>query len=85
MIGAVGQAVPGAEKIDLGNDPELQDAKWFTFDEVRDALENGVSGLGEDAPPNYKEGNLRLPPPTAIANQLVTSIVNGFLSGEPKM
>lgn len=85
MIGAVGQAVPESETIDLGNDPELEDAKWFTFDEVREALKNGVSGLGEDAPPNYKEGNLRLPPPTAIANQLVSSIVNGFLAAETKI
>ncbi|KAB8360898.1 hypothetical protein FH972_024631 [Carpinus fangiana] len=71
MIGAVGQTVPESETIDLGNDPELEDAKWFTFDEVREALQNGVSGLGEDAPAGYKEGNLRLPPPTAIAHQLI--------------
>jgi NAD+ diphosphatase len=39
--------------------------------------------LGEDAPPEYKEGGLRLPPQTAIANQLMTAVVNGFASGTP--
>jgi ADP-ribose pyrophosphatase YjhB (NUDIX family) len=47
MIGAIGQAIPEGEKIDLGNDPELEDAKWFTLDEVREALRVGTSGLGE--------------------------------------
>lgn len=84
MIGAIGQSVPGhGEKIDLGNDPELEDAKWFSFDEVREALEIGTSGLGEEAGPGYKEGNLRLPPATAIANQLISAVINGFLDPQP--
>ncbi|KAI9667086.1 MAG: NADH pyrophosphatase [Alyxoria varia] len=65
MIGAIGQAVPGSE-IDLGNDPELEDARWWTFEDLREALRVGTSGLGEPAGPEYKEGNLRLPPPTAF-------------------
>ncbi|EME81987.1 uncharacterized protein MYCFIDRAFT_165186 [Pseudocercospora fijiensis CIRAD86] len=85
MIGAIGQAIPTGETIDLGNDPELDDAKWFPFDEVREALRVGTSGLGEDSGPEYKEGNLRLPPSTAIANQLMTAVANGFASGESKM
>ena len=85
MIGAIGQAVPEGETIDLGNDPELEDAKWYTFDEVKEALRVGTSGIGEDAGPQYKEGGLRLPPGTAIANQLITSVVNGFVGEVPKM
>ncbi|KAF2718943.1 hypothetical protein K431DRAFT_287130 [Polychaeton citri CBS 116435] len=85
MIGAVGQAVPEGEKIDLGNDPELDDAKWFDFGEVREALRVGTSALGEEAGPEYKEGGLRLPPQTAIAHQLVSSVVNGFASGAAKI
>lgn len=85
MIGAIGQSVPHGETIDLGNDPELEDAKWYPFAEVREALRVGVSGLGEDAGPEYKEGGLRLPPETAIANQLMTSVVNGFLGESPKI
>lgn len=86
MIGAIGQSVPDGETIDLGNDPELEDAKWYTFDEVREALRVGTSGIGEDAGPEYKEGNLRLPPSTAIAHQLISSVVEkGFLSAMPKM
>jgi len=85
MIGAIGQSVPEGETIDLGNDPELEDAKWYDFEEVREALNIGVSGLGDPAPPSYKEGGLRLPPETAIANQLMTSVVNGFLGEASKI
>ncbi|KAF2685126.1 hypothetical protein K458DRAFT_300540 [Lentithecium fluviatile CBS 122367] len=81
MIGAVGQAIPGGEEIHLGHDAELEDAKWFTSEEVREALRVGTSGLGEDAGPEYKEGGLRLPPKTAIAHQLMQAVVNGFASG----
>ncbi|KAF2095795.1 hypothetical protein NA57DRAFT_67521 [Rhizodiscina lignyota] len=80
MIGAIGQATPDGEVVDLGNDPELEDAKWFSLDEVREALRVGTSGLGERPGPEWREGGLRLPPRTAIANQLLTSVVNGFVS-----
>ncbi|KAH9882545.1 hypothetical protein J1614_000781 [Plenodomus biglobosus] len=83
MIGAIGQAVPTGETIHLGHDAELEDAKWFSAEEVREALRVGTSALGEEAGPGYKEGGLRLPPPTAIANQLITAMVNGFASGKP--
>ncbi|EOA84132.1 NADH pyrophosphatase [Exserohilum turcicum] len=83
MIGAVGQAIPEGETIHLGHDAELEDAKWFTTEEVREALRVGTSGLGEGPGSEYKEGGLRLPPRTAIANQLMTAVVNGFASGSP--
>ncbi|TVY84516.1 putative NADH pyrophosphatase [Lachnellula suecica] len=83
MIGAIGQALPDGEKIHLEHDPELEDAKWVGVDEIKEALRVGTSGLGEDAGPEYKEGGLRLPPQTAIANQLLRAVVGGFLeSGE---
>ncbi|KAK4443959.1 NUDIX hydrolase domain-like protein [Podospora aff. communis PSN243] len=79
MIGAVGQALPGdGEKVYLGNDKELEDAKWFSTEEVREALLKGVSNLGEAAPTGYVEGKLRLPPQTAIANRLITAVVEGW-------
>jgi NAD+ diphosphatase len=82
MIGAIGQAIPGdGEKIDLGHDPELDDAKWFEFSDVREALKVGTSGLGDPPPEGWKEGGLRLPPATAIANQLMTAVVEGFVGG----
>jgi NAD+ diphosphatase len=83
MIGAIGQAIPEGEKVHLGHDAELEDAKWFEAAEVREALRVGTSGLGEDAGPEYKEGGLRLPPATAIAHQLISAVVNGFASGTP--
>jgi NAD+ diphosphatase len=79
MIGAIGQALPGdGEKIYLGHDAELESAKWFPLEEVKEALVNGVSGLGEAAPEGYVEGALRLPPQTAIANRLITAVVEGW-------
>ncbi|KAI1337730.1 NUDIX hydrolase domain-like protein [Xylariaceae sp. FL0016] len=85
MVGAIGQATPEGEGINLGNDPELEDAKWYPFDEVREALRIGVSGLDDPAGREYKEGGLRLPPQTAIANQLMGAVVSGYLSATPKM
>jgi NAD+ diphosphatase len=78
MIGAIGQALPDGEKIDLGNDPELEAARWVGLDELKESLRVGTSGIGEPAGPEYKEGGLRLPPRTAIANQLLTAVANGF-------
>jgi NAD+ diphosphatase len=82
MVGAIGQATPEGETINLGNDPELESAKWFPMEEVRDALRSGhnISALGEAAPAGYVEGSLRLPPQTAIANQLMDAVTSGFLT-----
>ncbi|KAI9047359.1 hypothetical protein LZ554_008806 [Drepanopeziza brunnea f. sp. 'monogermtubi'] len=85
MIGAIAQALPEGEKIHLEHDPELHDAKWVSFEEVRHALEVGTSGLGEPAEEGYVEGGLRLPPRTAIANQLLRAVVEGFLGEAPKI
>lgn len=85
MIGAIAQALPGeGEKITL-NDKELEVAKWFEMEEVRAALETGTSALGEPAPEGYKDGGLRLPPIQAIANRLITAVVQGYLSAAPKI
>lgn len=85
MIGAIGQALPDGEKIHLEHDPELEDAKWVDLDEIREALRTGTSGLGEKPAEGYKEGSLRLPPHTAIANQLLRAVVGGFLGESPKI
>lgn len=81
MIGAIGQCTPGGEEILLKHDPELEDAKWVTLAEVREALQVGTSGLGEEAGEGYEEGGLRLPPRTAIANQLLSAVTGGLLEG----
>jgi NAD+ diphosphatase len=85
MIGAIAQAVPGGEEILLKHDPELEDAKWVTLDDVREALAVGTSGLGEAPGKDYKEGGLRLPPKTAIANQLMQAVVWGLVNGDTKI
>lgn len=83
MIGAIAQVSETEhEKINLEHDPELEDARWFDVEEVEEALRIGSSELGGPAGPEYK-GGLRLPPPTAIANQLIRSAVNAdYFLGE---
>ncbi|TQV92630.1 NADH pyrophosphatase [Cordyceps javanica] len=84
MIGAVAQALPGGEDIRL-HDGELESARWFTLDEVRVALARGGSALGGPPPPEYKDGDLRVPPPQAIANQLMKAVVEGKFTGASKI
>lgn len=83
MIGAIAQVASAEdEKIKLDNDPELEAARWFGVEEVQEGLKFGTSGIVEDANEGYKEGNLRLPPRTAIANRLITAVIEGgFLAG----
>lgn len=78
LVGVIAQVESKAdEQISLKNDPELEDAKWFELEEVREALEIGTSVLGEPPGPMYKEGGLRLLPPKAVANRLMTAVVKG--------
>ncbi|RDA91904.1 hypothetical protein CP533_1305 [Ophiocordyceps camponoti-saundersi (nom. inval.)] len=77
MIGAVAEALSGEEDIVL-NDKELESAKWFTLDEVRQALDQKSDG-------HDRGTGLRVPPPQAIANRLMTAVVQGFLTGIPKI
>ncbi|KAL8810798.1 MAG: hypothetical protein Q9223_002098 [Gallowayella weberi] len=85
MIGAIAQCIPGGDEIVLKHDPELEDARWAELEEVREALRVGTSALGGSAQEGYKEGNLRLPAGTAIANQLLTAVVNGFVGEAPRI
>lgn len=64
MIGTIGQALPGS-KIDLGNDPELEDARWFTREELRSAGTMGVESK------ENKEKEFSVPPEMAIAKKLI--------------
>ncbi|BCS17201.1 NAD(+) diphosphatase [Aspergillus puulaauensis] len=64
MIGAIGQCHKDHEDLTLEHDHELADARWYKLEEVRDAL-NGT-------------GDLQLPPATAIANQMLRSIVKSY-------
>ena len=52
----------------------------FSIEEVREAMRVGVGRLDESDTkhPEYKEGNLRLPPSTAIANRLIEAVLTGF-------
>lgn len=79
MIGCLGKAV--SDEIDLG-DQELEDAKWFSRGEVKKAVEAHMSG---DKETKEEELQLRLPPPYAIAYQLVKAWVEGWRGWEAKI
>jgi NAD+ diphosphatase len=84
MVGCIAIALPGGETIDLGNDPELEVAKWWTIEEVRGALARSakVRGLGasDGTPQEEIESLLWVPPRTAIAHVLMNAVCNeGFL------
>lgn len=77
MIGAIGQVSdPALETICLEHDAELEDARWFSVAEAEEALEVGSAALDAKPPPELKDGKLRLPPPMAIAHQLVRAAVD---------
>lgn len=63
MIGAIAQAVE--ETIKLQHDPELEDARWVSIDQVRQVISDS--------------GDFTLPPHTAIANQLLQAVTDGFI------
>lgn len=83
MIGAIAQALPDGEEISL-LDKELESASWFTFEEVREALKNGTSALGDPAPEGYA-GSLYVPPSQAIAHQLMQAVVDGYMDVASKI
>lgn len=85
MIGAIAQALPGEGEVVNLNDKELEKASWFSLDEVREALRNGVSSVTGSKPEEGYKGTLRVPPPQAIANRLMTAVTEGYLTGVPKM
>jgi NAD+ diphosphatase len=79
MVGCIAEVADASEEshnIHLGHDPELADARWFTFDEVRKILEEAQKpgyNLFEDT------GKLRIPPRQAIANVLIDAATSpGF-------
>ena len=68
MIGCYGQALNTEIEMDTN---ELDDCRWFTRAELKDALEGNA--------PRDEEGNptLSMPPKLAIANRLITDWVYG--------
>ncbi|KAI5307826.1 NADH pyrophosphatase, partial [Ascosphaera atra] len=64
------------ETVHLEHDAELQDARWYSLAEVEEALRIGTGPLDAGPNPEYK-GGLRLPGSIAIANRLMTSVVEG--------
>jgi len=73
MTGCI--ALAEDETIYLGHDPELADARWFTIDEVKVALTQN-SGSPFEPVPKGREGELRLPPASAIAHMLLKAVVD---------
>ena len=70
MLGAFAEAEPNSE-IQL-NDDELEDARWFSRDEIVEALAKEDIGFFAAG-----DGSLRLPGPYAIAHDLIRAWVDG--------
>ncbi|KAI9675854.1 MAG: NADH pyrophosphatase [Trizodia sp. TS-e1964] len=88
MIGAVAEALPGGEEIVLKHDPELEDARWITIQELAEALSVATSnGFGELTGDEVEDEkcSLKLPPSTAIAHQLLKAVVDGCVGCESKI
>lgn len=84
MIGCIGIAEfnDHDEKIDLGNDPELRDARWFDFDDIKQVLERQIQNADDQKYlPDEKEVEnksllINVPPKIAIAHILIDAVVN---------
>jgi NAD+ diphosphatase len=90
MVGCIATALPDGETIDIGNDPELESAKWWSIADVRSALARAskVRGMGaSDGTPQEDIQNLLwVPPQTAIAHVLMDAVCNGgFVGGSTKI
>ncbi|KAL7274131.1 NADH pyrophosphatase [Rhizina undulata] len=78
MLGAIGEALPNGEDIVLKHDPELHDAQWFPMSTIKEAFSREQVSLSDAPPESHIEGDLRLPPATAIAHQLLIAVAGGF-------
>lgn len=70
MVGCIAEVADdsaASHSIHLGHDPELEDARWFTFEEVRKILED-AQRPGYDF---FNGSELRVAPRQAIANVLI--------------
>lgn len=86
MIGCIGEALEGGDEIHLGHDPELEDARWFDMDVVREALGKARVMPGDkEKGGNDAEAELRVPTATAIAHQLMLAAVNEAMQVEAKI
>lgn len=84
MIGCVAQVTDPSEeahKIHLGHDPELADAQWYSYDELREYLKVAGSGSFAKRPDGLPEGAPQLPPPEAVAWILIDAVVNSRIKG----
>jgi NAD+ diphosphatase len=85
MLGAIGVAIEGFDKIDLGLDKELEDGRWVPLQDIRESLAASGpwdGGLGaSDATNEPVKEKIRVPPKTAIAHQLLDAVCNGGIIG----
>jgi NAD+ diphosphatase len=87
MIGCVAQvasAAPEHHRIHLGHDPELDDARWYKIDDLRrdGVLDYAYNSAGlHERPAELPDDLPQLPPPEAVAFNLIDSIVSGHIRG----
>lgn len=70
------------DEIDLGNDPELADAKWFDIEELKSSsLKYAPLGTFAYRPEQLLDHQPQLPPPEAVAWTLIDAVCNGRIKG----
>lgn len=79
MVGCIAQVKEhkDAGTVHLGHDPELEDAQWYSFDDISTSLAlaaNDYKGMEKQSVP-------LVPQPEALAWTLLESVVNGRING----
>lgn len=84
MLGCIAQVKDASEeahRIHLGHDPELEECKWYDFDELRAILPFASHDIMFERPKALKDGEPQLPMREAIAYTLIEAVLNGRVRG----
>lgn len=87
MVGCIAQADPDdpkSEEINLGLDPELADAQWFSIEDAKGWLKKAETSRGLRRGSVGAEDEVFLPPPEAIAFNLIDAVINKNVLAENK-
>src|SRR5690606_34315712 len=90
MIGCIAEAVEGKETVNLKHDKELEDAKWFSIEEIDKAINALPKDLvlgdltKEEKEAEGNEPSLKIPGSFAIANRLLFAVAKTLTPPKPE-
>lgn len=89
MVGCIAQADlddPRSEEINLGLDPELADAQWFSVEDAKKWLQKAQTSRGlRRGSVSEGEHDVHLPPPEAIAFNLIDAVLHKNVLADSKI